>query len=185
MIQEALSFVENQLDEHLRRRFGQDEPALRLAVLGDTGRLWERWPQTRMLLSLVGAREDRLSSNSPHANPAGRFQAAASPVALELSLLFSSNSPEQEARQALDGLSEVVGFFQAFPVFTPQSHPGLPAGIRHLGFVMQNLDLRSQSLLWLSMGARYVPSVLYTAKVVLLSQATDGPRIPTIEEINT
>jgi hypothetical protein len=60
----------------------------------------------------------------------------------------------------------VVAFFQAHPVFDHQNSPDLDQGIDRLVLELEPLSLTDLSNLGGILGGRYVPSVLYRARMI-------------------
>jgi hypothetical protein len=59
---------------------------------------------------------------------------------------------------------------QGKPVYTPENTPGMNPALGTLAFKMVSLDYAQQSYLWGSLGAKYVPSVLYSLRLLTVGQ---------------
>ena len=65
-------------------------------------------------------------------------------------------------------LSRAIGFFWDHSFFERTTSPDMPQGIEKLVIDMENMNMQELNNLWGTIGAKYVPSVLYRLKTVAL-----------------
>jgi hypothetical protein len=81
-------------------------------------------------------------------------------------------------------LSHVITFFQAHPSFTPDIFPGLDPRIEKLAVEMLPYGPEQLNQMWAYIGAKYLPSVVYRVRMILLQDSEPqgiGKPIATIE----
>ena len=81
-------------------------------------------------------------------------------------MLFRSG--EGNYTQALKLVAHALRFFQAHPVFDRRSSPEMPAELERLVLDIENLGTQELSHLWGVLGGRYLPSVLYRMRTVVI-----------------
>lgn len=168
MIKSALETIANELDEYLRLKFRVDNKRVVLSnIVNQDGSIAITDPN-KIVFTLVSIHEEkvlpnaqfRLTGNGP--NP---------PVCINLNVLVSAYFTASLYPESLRFLSVVIGFFQNKNVFDSQSSPGLDSGIDKIIFDIQNLSFNEQSNLWASLGAKYLPSVLYRVRMVVIEES--------------
>lgn len=97
-------------------------------------------------------------------------------------VLFGSN--KRNYQTALQRISQVIAFFQRQFVFTPVDTPALGGfNIEKLIFDLYTTSFEELNQLWSVMGGKYIPSVVYKMRMVVIQDAPEqGAGI--ISEIN-
>ena len=94
---------------------------------------------------------------------------------------------------ALRLLSYVLSFFQSSNVFDSSQYPSLNANVdadkpwQKVGKLLVNLHpvtLEQQNNLWASLGAKYMPSVIYKLRTMSFTDVEPKMEAPPITEIN-
>jgi hypothetical protein len=158
MIYKALEIIKNALADHLRllpglNITGGDSIALSHLVRPD-GTLAVR--DNTLAVTLVNIDEDNtLKVRNPEEE---------SESSLNLTMLVSANY--QNYGMALKYLSEVVKYFREKPVFTKEIIPEMDASIKKIMIEHFSINFEQQYHLWSSIGAKYIPSVLYRVRIV-------------------
>ncbi|MCD6066910.1 MAG: hypothetical protein K0S33_1736 [Bacteroidetes bacterium] len=167
MIDIALQAVAVELNEFFRIKFGIQENRVVVSNLVNQDGSQAVKDENRIILSMVMIQEEKTGSykNAGSIPPGG-----VKPVYLNLYLLFSASFNEKLNTEALKFISAVIAFFQSKPVFTSQNTANLGAGLEKLTFEISNLTVQEQSNLWSTLGAKYMPSVLYKVRVVTIDQ---------------
>jgi hypothetical protein len=104
-------------------------------------------------------------------------------IRINLSVLFTAYSTSYES--SLRILSYLLGFFQMKNVFTPQNTPELAGFIEKATIELQTLSAEQNNHLWGYLGAKYIPSVVYRIKMLVIQEGQkkmEGPPITTISE---
>lgn len=103
---------------------------------------------------------------------------------LNVYLLFGANRTDYMS--ALNYISRVIGFFQRKHVFTPAELQNLtgPAvdvnlpEVDKLIFDLCSLNFDQLNQMWSIMGGKYIPSVLYKVRMVLIQESTIDTQKP-------
>ncbi len=77
-------------------------------------------------------------------------------------------------------LSGTVRFFQSRNCFTPQNTPEMDPGLEKLLVELYSLNFEQQNHLWGSLGAKYLPSVLYKVRLVIIDEQAARDEQPPI-----
>ena len=93
---------------------------------------------------------------------------AAKPICLQLSILLSCYFSANNYAEALRFLSFVISFLQTKNVFDHSNTPQLDDAIDKLVFEMESYDPDKLSNMWATLGAKYMPSILYRARIIIL-----------------
>jgi hypothetical protein len=167
VIAAAMGLIARQLNEGLRRSLQMAEDPVVLSSLVDSDGGVAPQATNKLALFLVNIERD-LAFGSP-----GRVEGSGSrvgvkppPVNLNLLLMFAANFDGAKYPEALKLVAGTVAFFQARPVFDHQNSPDLDRGIDRLVLELETLSLTDLSSLWGILGGRYVPSVMYRARMI-------------------
>jgi len=150
---------------------------------------------SHITLMLAGLEEERREGKRPYFQPTDdkQFLRLQPPVEMDLLLLFVAHNSNYET--ALRDLSDVIGFFQAYPVFDEQKYPALNAAvlepakkpwqlIERLSFSLYNLTFEQQNNLWAMLGSKYIPSIVYKVKMLTVFETKSREKTPAITDLN-
>jgi hypothetical protein len=84
---------------------------------------------------------------------------------------------------ALKRLSSVVTYFQGTSFFDKTDYPGLDP-IEYLIVELYSLSFEQQNQLWASLGGKYMPSVVYKVRLVVIDRGFLGAKEKAILEID-
>lgn len=172
MISKALSFIEEQTDLYLQGLLGASTQ--KYAVLGniarivDSGEGSETEDASGVIITLVNIEEDRISKN-----PDGVYRnvdqvVKTNPkILVNLYVLFSVNLNTYTT--ALSRISNVIQCFQSTNYFTQASFPSLDPGIEKLHLELYTMNFEQVNHLWSTLGGKYLPSVLYKMRMVVIA----------------
>ncbi|HSI41598.1 MAG TPA: DUF4255 domain-containing protein [Xanthobacteraceae bacterium] len=184
MIDRALLFLRDQLNEHLARGGGGAAAGLEDVVSFVDGDKLD--PLTlkngAISLLLVNLEQDTvMRRDDPFVRllPDGTTARAAPEVRLNLWVLFVARFRVYEA--GLAALSSVLAYFQARPLFDQRSAPALDPGIERLAIELKTLPLNEQNDLWSALRIAYHPSLLFRVRMVAV-QASETPAGPPVSE---
>ena len=112
-------------------------------------------------------------------------------IKLNLYIQFAGYSDNKESgpaayERALLLLEQVVYYFQYRNLFTGSQYPDLAKnGIEKL--IMEPVSLTFEQLnhLWATLGAKYMPSVIYKCRMLTFRETVVSPEQPVIKEIST
>ena len=122
-------------------------------------------------LTLVNVEEERVTkSQKPVQISSDGMVSEVNPeIKLNLFMLVTSNFKKYDT--GLQYLSAVIRCFQSRNVFTPDSTPEMDPALKKLIVELFTLNLEQQNHLWGSLGAKYMPSVIYRLRLVTVQEA--------------
>ena len=176
MIGHALTFLKNQLNQHLLTTSGwtPDQPPEERAVFPDGEKMDPiSFPMGAVSLVLVNMEQDntlRPADLYSRATIGGGKEQVQPQIRLNLHVLFVASF--KDYADSLHNLSGVIAFFQANRVFNHQTAPALHADIEMLLVELTSLPFAQQNEVWSALRTTYQPSVLF--KVKLLSFQDSG-----------
>jgi hypothetical protein len=168
MINEALQFTTDTLDQFLRNRFALDEPKVIKNILIESNGNIPTANQNKVVISLINVerettkafnfRNHQLSNgNYVNVNQAERFN---------LDILVSANFDDYT--ETLKFLNAVILFFQINTSLSVNSSSAIPKGLNKLEFDIEKLNYQEMNNLWTAMGAKYQPSVIYKMRLLTI-----------------
>jgi hypothetical protein len=174
MFYNTLKFICEEVNKYLTLKMGvAPEPRLKLGnvslalegnVLTGNNSLTDK-----AVLSLVNIEEDKVAKQQQHFTRAETTTVYKSPpLYVNLYILFAVNKPDYE--DCLKILGHIMQFFQHQNVFTPQTYPGMDADAPRLIVDLFSLNFEQVNHLWSTLGGKYMPSVLYKLRQVMLDE---------------
>ena len=173
MIDVALDFLCKQLDEYLRLKIdpGVNTPFVQLSnIAWHDSEPANESDASNAFISLINIEEDRISKSPDNfvRNINSGVTYKNPKIFLNLYLLFSVNLSSYT--ESLKRLSFIIQFFQYQNVFTPSSNPTLPSGIDELILDLYTLSFQDLNNLWGIMGSKYLPSVMYKMRLIIIDE---------------
>lgn len=167
MLDATLKFLADEVNQYLFRRTSSAvisvEPG---SLTDDTGKWAVR--EGAIGLALVNVEEERiLRSPAPERTLRGDSQIVQQPeLKLNLQIVFAAR--HKDYLHALRYLSHVLTFFQSHAVFTAENYPGLEPGLEKLSVELLSYGPEQLNQLWAYIGTKYLPSVVYRVRMVVL-----------------
>ena len=171
MIDSAIGQVASQLNQALRRAFGEGEDFVAVSQLREPDGSAAPAAANKLAVFLCNVeRESVVGGGMPGAAGlrAARFQ---DPVHLNLLVMFAANFGGSNYVEALKLLSSTVAFFQGRPSFDHHNTPDLDPRISRVTMEIENLGITDLSNLWGMLGGNYLPSVLYRMRMLSLDSS--------------
>lgn len=140
----------------------------------------------KIILTMAGIEPERSKSETGGyvTTPKGNFTRVKPPISVNIYMLFSAYFTTENYTEGLKFLTSTIAFFQSRGgVFTPQNTPALGASVERLVAELVPLEFRDISNLWGSLGAKYLPSVLFRLKTLTIEHLMPTPEIPAINKI--
>lgn len=177
MIDSALIFLRDRLNEHIARTTGTiDTGAGDAIVFPDGDRLDPLTLKVGAVnLLLVNLEQEMmLRADDPFARTLGdgSVQAVQPALRLNLTLLFAARYRAYDA--GLTALFAVLRFFQANRVFDARAFPDLDPRIDRLVIELSTLPLAQQNDLWAALRLAYHPSLLFRVRMLTVEQDVDS-----------
>ena len=184
MIQEALTYISKKINIDFFTLSGTPRVILgNVAALSDAGNT-----EPNVILSLINIEEEVLLRNPETflRTPAPVYRNP--PIYLNVTVIFGAYQPNkndsgQNYEESISKIQKVIGFFQRRNVFDKSEFNDLPDGIENLRISLVNLSLDQLHQLWSILGGKYVPSVVYKMRMVIIDEAIEGPEVPLITQI--
>ena len=112
--------------------------------------------------------------------PDGMHERVRPSVRINVYVLFVANLSKYA--EALKAISLVIAFFQNRFTFVIS---GNGDGSSKVIFELYSMTFEQQNHLWASLGAKYMPSVMYKAAILEISDTQVEAEVPPVEEIST
>jgi hypothetical protein len=182
MLNKTLQFVNDILDQFIKNRFGLDESKVLLNNLIESNGSVPQINQNKVILSMINVEKEtnrpfydwnKKSGNENYSDvsPYERFN---------IDILISSNFDDYA--ETLRYLNEVLVFFQVHPRIKADDFSSMPAGVDKLDFEIEKINYVQMQGLWTSMGAKYVPSVIYKMRLVTMQGNEADAFVPAISQ---
>lgn len=202
MIRTALEFIRDELNTYVQKKDslnfgGKDIVVLSSLVNPDGSVAFETSlagnnENHKLIVTLVHAEEERTADIQTYQirNAEQRIQQVNPPVHLNLYVLFSAFS--NEYRSALRNLSYIASFFQVNNFFDAERFPHLNQKadedkpwqrLERLTARLHNMNFEQVNNLWASLGAKYMPSLIYKFSLLTIRDMEPGMEAPPIREI--
>lgn len=143
--------------------------------------------QDSVVMTIVNIEEEKTLKNTPPYIRKGDSIEKRNPTLfLNLYVLFSC--PADEYLNAVEYISQVIGFFQTKNVFTPENissgSGNFPKKIEKIVMELVTLNFEQLNHLWGILGGKYMPSVMYKLRLIPV-QYSDSAPVELVEEIET
>lgn len=182
MIDQAVNFLKSELNTYLAGKTGESENVEITALIDSNGSAVNL--SNKVGATLVNVEEERMfRSQAPQIiNNGGTFTMVNPELKLNLYLLFTAHNSIH--KEALTLLSYVVQCFQVRNSFDNQRSPQLGESIEKLMVDLYSLNFEQQNQLWASLGAKYLPSVLYKVRMLIINEKQAGQIGQSIGQLN-
>lgn len=184
MLEYVIPPIIKELNTFLKRRHDITEEKVVLTNLVNQDGSMAITEDDKMICSIINVEQETTILNMPMPRTSNQR----SPIGLNIYLLFSAYFKANNYTEAMKFLSSVIGYFQAKSGFSPQNTPSLPQGNYEVTMHLVNLDMREMSNLWAALGAKYLPSVIYKMRLVLIDESMligETPIITSVEPNTT
>ena len=180
----VLEFLVAELNTYLRARTGSlsDKKVNLTSFVNDTGKYTIE--DDSIGISIINIEEDRVVKDQlkDYSFRNGQHIVSQPPLKLNLFIMCAANFKKYD--QALKYLTHILTFFQARPVFAPESYPNLDDGIQRLVVELQKLSYDQLNQIWSYVGGKHLPSVVYRIGMVSLQDQSDLNIQPPIKVID-
>ena len=195
MIREALELITEELNVFLNRKvpsYRNGDTAILSDLVDQEGKLIiladDNNPRDNLIVTLINVEEETIGKTQiPYLKNPDRSITLSNPdIKLNLYVLFSafSNMDTGERYKNCLGLIDyVVRFFQAKSVFNQQNTPALNPEIEKLIPELISPTFEQQNYLWGTLGAKYMPSVLYKIRLLIIREIEESREGTIIEQI--
>lgn len=186
MIDEALHIVSEQLNQFLKLRFDLTENMVTLSYVVNQDGTVATEEKNKVIFSLIDISEEVFTNGKSQyrSSPQGEYLARPN-LHLNLQVGFFAYFNPGNYTEALKFISAVIQFFHSKNAFTAQNTPALAdRGIEKFQFEMVHLDSNTKNNLWATLGAKYMPSVVYKIRAVLIEDKAVQGHLETISKMD-
>ena len=191
MINKAINFIRKELNTYVKNYMLQDpEVITHFSDYIQLTNMLEPDSETsgtpvkpnKIGLTLINIEEERITKAQVpvRLGPDGKLGKSNPELKLNLYLLFSANADTNISADgyiaSLKLIDAVIAFFQHKNVFTLENSPALDSSIGRMMFDMHSFPVEQQSYVWGALGAQYLPSVVYKARIIVVQQAQSSHR---------
>jgi len=174
VIDTAIRFLSDEVNTYLKKRAlnGNSFGSVITGQIVDENGKWAVAPDN-VGLTLINIEEERiLQAQLPERVYINGNHIVMPPeLKLNLTVLFHIRYTSTNYEQSLRYLSNVLTFFQAHPSFTADTYPGLDPSIEKLTVEMLSLSSEQLNQMWTYLGSKYLPSVAYRVRMIVLQDA--------------
>lgn len=181
MIFEALSFLSEEINEYFRNKLKIKDDKVVLSSIVDAKGDIAIEGSNKIIITLINIEKETSLSNDVDLRRSG--SSAASPLKVNLYLMFSAYFNRGNYGESLRFISFILAYFQHKNVFNHQNSPGLDERIEKLIFDLQVLSQDQLNNVWSSLGAKYMPCVIYKMRMLSISDSIIREYRPLITSI--
>jgi hypothetical protein len=177
MLRQALEGIKTELNTYLLAALanGSTEPVVKLLNIANVEGGNGQAVTDNVIMSLVNIEEETTLKNGSMYRQLGltAIERINPTLFLNFYVLFAINSTnETNYLNALLLLSNVLGFFQQNRVISKENAPTLDPKIEKLIIELYSPNFEQLNHLWAMLGGKYMPSVLYKVRLLMIDDAT-------------
>lgn len=171
MINEALQFIAQALDQALKNSFHADDELVVMNNVIQTDGSIPTINQNKIVLSLVNIEKETNKQYNHYNRPleGSKYSSGSPSEFYNLDILFSANFDKYD--ESLKMLSAVIAYFQGHTSLTSADSSSIPPGIKKIDLEAEKLIFHQMHNLWTAMGAKYQPSVMYKVRLLNIQSA--------------
>jgi hypothetical protein len=188
MISKLLGFVTSELNKEISVP-GQPATVVLCSIVNEKGEL--NIQNGQLAVTLVNIEEERFLKVQVQREKrsADQIQFANPEIKLNLLLMLavnpgSANPGTDNYLAAMDIFSKAITFFQGTSFFEKKQYPQLAPDIEQFSIELLSLSLEQQNQLWASLGAKYLPSVIYKVRLLFIDKSLFGDNKTVIKAID-
>lgn len=186
MIDEALHIVSEQLNQFLKLRYDLTENMVTLSYIINQDGSVATEDLNKIIFSLVDISEETFAGNGTQYRQSNSGQFVAQPnLHLNLQVAFMAYFNPNNYKEALKYISAVIQFFHSKNTFTIQNTPALAEkNVEKLHFEILHLDSNAKNNLWATVGAKYMPSIIYKVRMITMVDSAVQGHLETIRTMD-
>jgi len=186
MIDTTFNFLLEELNGFLGARYPSSEPHVVLSNPANQDGTIPPQIENKLILTLVNVeRESAASGSAKQLRPQnGEYVRVNPPLNLNLYVLISAYFGNNYG-ESLKFLASAMGFFQGKALYRREDAADFPRGLEKLSLEMVNLTFHDLNNLWGNLGGKYLPSVLFKARMLAIQEDWISERVPEITGTDT
>lgn len=188
MIDKVLEVIRKDVNDFIGSKLNdrtRNNRVVLTSFVDDAGRV--AIPSDSVGLSLLNIEEERTLKSAglipaSKAEPVSSFMSP--PISLNLQIMFTAYF--NNYAESLKHISYIIACLQTKPVFDTGNTPGMTQlETARLVFELNTLPLEQQHYIWAMIGLRYLPSVVYRVKMLMVFERDVVGEVSNIKEIIT
>lgn len=170
MILACVNHIASRLNHFLKQRFDLSEDIVVVSNLVEHDGSAVSQTNNRITVFVTNIEKDTMPQQAPnyHRPGGGRTVVSSKPIYLNLYVVVAANFTGSNYPEGLKFISNTIGYFQSNSVFDHHNSPELDPGIEKLILDIENIKNHELNHLWGMYGAKYVPSVVYKVRMVVI-----------------
>ena len=181
MIDLALSLVANRLNSHLAARYGVADELVSISPLIDAEGKSAPAARNRLVIFLTNIAQDSTVRSTQKSRGSPQI-VQAPPIHLDIYFMLASAYDAETYTEGLKLISAALTYFQANPTLNPQNTPEMPSNLRQLTIDISNLKVEEMGQMWGNLGGRYVPSIMFKMRSVVIDAEAVSAIVPLITQ---
>ncbi|MEP6711098.1 MAG: DUF4255 domain-containing protein [Ferruginibacter sp.] len=164
MIATALSFLAEEMNIYFSNKGKLTDDKVIVSALISQDSTISIQGENKIVITLINIEEDlKLKNQTVITRPHDR---GTQPANIILTVLFSAYFSPGNYTESLRFISFVISFFNENPVFTMTAVLPPDPSIQRLSVEMVNADAQKLHFTWTTLGAKYMPSVIYKVMIM-------------------
>lgn len=187
MIQESLTFIVDQVNEYLSNKIG-DTPVVLNALVDQKGDI--QIANDDVACTLVSLEEERIGKSQIAFQVVDGVSTVKNPpLKFNLYILFAANprisTTNTNYGEGLKVISHIITCFQGKNVFDKSNSPDFPNEVEKLIMEVYSLPIEQQNYMWSALGAKYIPSILYRVRLIVMDDNRIQANMPSTNTVST
>lgn len=179
MLQEVLSYIANDLNRFLKRKYDSHEDRVVLGNIVDQNNAVPEANQNKIILTLISLEHETNIKRAINYQQVSNGYVKTKPtLAFNLDIMFSGLFRQYE--ESLKFLSDTIQFFQAKPLFNHENSPGLADNLSQFSLEVIKLSSSETYNLWASLGTKYVPSIPFKLRLIYYQSEEIGQLVSSL-----
>lgn len=184
MIYETLICITDEINSNFKRKLQtNEEKAILSGIVNQDGTVAIQG-ENKIIVTLLNVEKDTIGRTTAGSSVGVTTPNTAPAVNINLYVLFSAYFSSSNYPEALRFLSFVVAHFQAKNVFTRANTPAMDPRIGKLIFEMESLGADKLNNVWTTLGAKYMPSVVYKVRMLTFDDSIIREYRPVVDDIS-
>jgi hypothetical protein len=171
MIYEALTCITEELNEYFRNKLSISEEKIVLSGLMNMDGTIAVPGENKIVVTLVNLEKEAVHRMATK-GVGSILGNQNTPLQMNAYVLFSAYFSNSNYAESLRFISFIIAYFQNKNVFTSSNTPNMDLRLEKLSLEICDLSTDSLSNMWSSLGAKYMPSVLYKIRMLTFDEST-------------
>jgi hypothetical protein len=166
MIYESIYCLVEEINEYLKSKLKVSEDKIVLSgIVNQDGSIAVQG-ENKILVTLINIEKESVGKSNSAIAGSRTVPYTAAVLTVNLYVLFSAYFNNNNYAEALRFLSFIVSYFQKKNVFARNNTPRLSPDIAKLIIEMETLSSEKLNNVWATLGAKYMPSVVYKIRML-------------------